>query len=230
MNRIRKWHNKWQVLITPTYVYSPSVELMLGNFTDENLRGYYIVEYNDLQSAQCEALKLPDIPWYKLISMHKDIYNQLCGIIRGIINKQHFIAEVDCSLMNTDTLKNTMFDRVMIGGNRFTLAYNMNDIIGINIINPWSKNLVEISKFMETDPRLRIYKKYIKYGTITLVGVTDIGTSYEIKLWPTLIAQWARWVQGNYGNDTTSAQPKIQQALTNTVKLQDMVDRDVIIR
>jgi hypothetical protein len=71
----------------------------------------------------------------------------------------------------------------------------MNDCVGYHIINPWQQNLKEIATILRSIPELRINRSSTDNGVIRLVGTTDMSTSYEIVLWPTLLAQYARWVE-----------------------------------
>jgi hypothetical protein len=73
----------------------------------------------------------------------------------------------------------------------------MNDVISFHIINPFTKNLIEIAKYLESNGRLRIFRKFVNNGVIHLIGRTDVGTTFEIGLWPTMISQWARWADEN---------------------------------
>ncbi len=197
MNRIREYNFKYQVLITPTMPYHTSFELLIGNWTDEHLRNYYILEFDNFGDAHCEAMKHPDIDWTKLVLLHENSYYNLKKIIKEILDKHKFIGEYAPKIYTPEELKDIMFNRVMYFGKRFTLKFNMNDIIGFHIINPFTQNLFEISRYLESDPRLKIYRKYNNNGTIHLIGKTDIGTTFEIGLWSTLISQWARWVEEN---------------------------------
>ena len=70
-------------------------------------------------------------------------------------------------------------------------------MIIVDIIQPKEDIAIEISKYLEVDPRLRIHRKFVNNGVIHLIGRTDLGTTFEIGLWPTMIAQWARWADEN---------------------------------
>ncbi len=197
MNRIREYNFRYQVLITPTMPYHTSFELMLGNWTDEHLRNYYILEFDNLGDAQCEAFKHPDLDWEKLVLLHQHAFYDLKKLIKEILNSHNFIGEIQPRIFSPEELKQTMFDRVMYYGKRFTLKYKMNDVIAFHIVNPFTKNLNEVSEYLENDSRLRIIRKFVNNGVIHLIGKTDVGTTYEIGLWPTMIAQWARWAEEN---------------------------------
>lgn len=193
MNRIRKYKHKLQVLITPHHRFDPGFELMLGAWTDDHLRNYHIMEFIDMDDALEEAFNYPDIDWEKMVLFHKDIYVKLYKIIKSELQDNDFITEFEPQIMTANQIKETMFNRVMKLGKRFKLNYNLNDIIGYHIINPWGKNLREIYKILKNNRNLRIVRHEFDNGVIRAIGETDIGTNYEIVLWPTLIAHWARW-------------------------------------
>ena len=197
MNRIREYNYRYQVLITPTMPFNSSFELMLGNWTDEHLRNYYILEFDNLGDAQCEAFTHPDLDWDKLVLLHQNAYYDIQKIIKEILKSYNFIGEIQPRILSPEELKQNMFDRVMYYGKRFTLKYKMNDIIAFHIINPFSKNLEKVSEYLENDSRLKIIRKFVNNGVIHLIGKTDVGTTYEIGLWPTMISQWARWAEEN---------------------------------
>lgn len=197
MNRILHVENNFKVLTTPTYTTNPSFELMIGNWTDEKLRNYKVYTFNNLQDAMDLAFQYPPIDWNKLITIHKDNFYKIKQEIHQQLQDGNFIVEVDSHLMDPTELKRMMFKRVEKYGNRFNLLYDANDIICINIINQWTNNLIEISKVLQNDPVLRI-KHVIKTPThIKMIGLTDFGTPYEIRLWTSLTSQWARWVLRN---------------------------------
>jgi hypothetical protein len=226
MNRIREYNFKYQVLITPTMPMHTGYELMMGNWTDEHLRNYYVLEFDNMGDAQCEAFKHPDIDWEKMSLMHQNVYYDLKNVIKKILNDHKFIGEFQPKILSPNELKNTMFDRVMYYGKRFTLRYNFNDSIGFHIVNPFTKNLIEISKYLEVDPRLRIHRKFINNGVIHLIGRTDLGTTFEIGLWPTMIAQWARWAEENPQISTENKKYSFLEA----VKKQEKMDSGFEIR
>lgn len=194
MNRILELNGKFQVLVTPTYVDSPSFELMLGNWEDKNLRGFHIREFDTLQDAIDLAFKYPSIDWNKIVSLHKDAYHIIVNSIKNNLRDGKFIIELDSKLMSPIEIKETMFRRVYFHGERYNLFYNANDVICINIINPWTKNLIEIANLLKNIPELRIVNLYKTKTHLCLVGVTDVGTTYEIRLWTTLMAHWTRWI------------------------------------
>jgi len=193
MNRIRKYKNKYQVLITPHHNFDPSFELMLGSWTDDQLRNYSVREFSCMEDAMAESFNHPDISWERLVIFHKDIYSNLYRMIKSELEEHDFIVEFEPKIMTPEQVKNIMFDRVIKLGKRFKLNYNLNDVIGFHIINPWGKNLRDIYGVLKRNTNLRIVRHEYEFGIIRLIGETDIGTNYEIVLWPTLVAQWARW-------------------------------------
>lgn len=197
MNRILQNNNSFQVLVTPSYVSAPSMELMLGAWSDEHLRGYNIVSFPTMQDAMDLAFQYPPIDWNKIVSIHEDSFRVISQSVKKILQYGNFIVDVDYHLMDPSELKETMFKRVEHFGERYNLFYNSNDVVCINIINPWTKTLNEIANLLKTLPALRIKKIYKTKTHITLLGLTDVGTTYEIRLWTTVLAQWARWVYTN---------------------------------
>ena len=226
MNRIREYNYKYQVLITPTMPYNSSFELMLGNWSDAHLRNYYILEFDNLGDAQCEAFKHPDLDWDKLVLLHQHAFNDLTNTVKKILKTFNFIGEIQPRILSPEELKQIMFDRVMYYGKRFTLKYKMNDIIAFHIVNPFTKNLTKFSEYLEHDARLKIIRKFVNNGVIHLIGKTDVGTTYEIILWPTMIAQWARWAEENpkISNETK------KYTFLESIKKQEQIDNGFEIR
>jgi ABC-type antimicrobial peptide transport system permease subunit len=228
MNRIRKSDNVYQVLITPDIPESPDASsLMVGSWTDEYLRGFYVMTFPTMNAAMAEAFKHADLDWYRLVTDHKEIFRRLDYTIKGILNDNDYDVQYQANLMTPDTVKNTMFDRVLNGGERFNLRSNFNDIITFTIINPWSKVLADIAKKLERYGDeinldvLRIRDKEIIDGKIIILyGYTEYGTTYEIRLVPSLLHQWAVWHKKNgYRNDKTA-----ENLYRKIMKKQNMID------
>lgn len=204
MNRIRKVGDKYQVLITPDNLISPDSSILYGNWSSESLQKFYIKEYEFLEDAQNEALNYSDIDWYRLILNQAEIFKRLSKLIAGIIEQSGIIFEYHPVLMEPDEVKNILMDRVMNGGEKFNLRYRLNDMMTFTLINPWTKNLHKMSKILESyreyyqrdDLRIRS-KRILDKKIISLTGVTDIGTVYEIRLVPTLLEQWGSWQRKN---------------------------------
>lgn len=227
MNRIRKYNNKFQVLITPTNRFDPSFEKIMGGWTDEHLRNYSIKEYDTLNEAICQAFKYPDIDWTKMIINHKDLYYDLKDNIQSIINRERFNVNFEPILMNPDDAKNIFFDRVNNLGNRFSIVNNFNDIINFNISNPYTNNLNELVLKLIKEPSLRIFKKITTSNVIQLVGKTFIGTTYEINLWTDILYNWHKWYLLNKNNIN-----EIQKnnSLNKAFELQNKIDSDFSLR
>ena len=132
MNRIRKIGDTYQVLITPSIVSDASIGLMYGNWTDADLKGFCIKAYDDLADAQCEALRLPDINWKRIVSSHVDFFKDIKQKVSNLLDKYNLIYEMKATIVQPDDLKNTLFDRVIKFGDRFSLSHHMNDIISIH--------------------------------------------------------------------------------------------------
>lgn len=219
MNRIREYNDKFQVLLTPTYSTSPSMEIMLGNWSDAKLRGFKVVEFSTMHDAMGLAYQYPDINWNKIASIHTDSFDKITNIVNSTLKKNNFIVEVDSHLMDPLEIKNTMFDRVGKMGERYTLFYNANDVICINIINPWYHNLNIIASILRQIRELRIKQIIKTRAFICLIGVTDVGTTYEIRLWTTVVSQWARWIYTNNLDGT-----KYLHLLSNLTDTQNIID------
>lgn len=226
MNRIRKTGDKFQVLITPTQYYNPQFEILVGGWTDEYLRNFHILEYDTLAEAQCEAFKHPDIDWTRMVLFHKSAFHDLKKLISETIEKHNFVVDFVPQFMDAEMTKNSFFDRVMQHQERFRLVYHMNDIVSFNIINPWTKNVQEIADRLIQNKSLRIFKSYTEYGVIHLIGKNDLGTTYEIGIWPTVIAQWARWADRN-----SNVHPDVKKkALEDALKKQKVIDTGFSLR
>lgn len=233
MNRIRKTNGTYQVLITPEIQMSPDSSLIIGNWEDESLRNYSVLQFESMNDAMCEAYNYPDIDWYKMVLNHKYIFQRLESTLQKIIDDNNFNVEFRSKLLEPLTLKNTMFDRVIRGGERFNLKTGLNDIISFTIINPWSNTLHNISKTIENyqhhvyrdDLRIR-FKKVIDGKIICLYGYTEFGTIYEIKLIPSLLQQWADWYN-KVGYKNEEAATKLYNEM---LKKQEVVDQGPVFK
>lgn len=233
MNRIRykSESDTYQVLLTPHLKFSPSMELLVGNWDDEHLRGFSIENYRTLPEAQCLALRLPDIDWYKLVRMHVDHYHILSKMVIDIAATHHYQVDTYPRLMSPEELKEVTFNRVENLGNRFGPTYGMNDIISICIVNPWTKNLKELADVLITIPELRIKRKQVYHDKIIhLVGLTELGTTYEIKLWPTFLYNWGKWVYEHRYQNQNKSKEALDKLFTDSLNLQTQVDNGLILR
>jgi hypothetical protein len=219
MNRIRQKGNKFQVLITPYKVGDDGLSELIGHWTDENIRNFYIHECFSMDDAYYIALNYPDLDWVRLYWFHKDIYADLYKKIKQDLDTNLFIYEIEPILLSGEQIKESMFDRVEMYGQRFSLSYNMNDVIGYHIVNPWSKNLEEIANILSSNKRLRIQRSEKKNGIIRLIGLTDLSTNYEIVLWPTILSQWAKWMLKN----PHLPEKQIELSLSDAIKNQKII-------
>lgn len=222
MNRIRKVGNKYQVLITPERQLSPDNDLMMGNWEDKNLKGFYIIEFNDRQDAYYKASDYNDIQWGRIVSMHMDFYKQIGTDIKNILDNHNLSYNMNKKISTPEQLKNNMFNRVMNNGKRFTLLNDFNDVVTITITNPWYSNLVDIEKILKTKKKLRIRKIITQDKIITLVGSTDLGTMYQIRLVPTMIEHVLEWNRKNNKVDKSSVE--------YIYKLQQVIDSNPILK
>lgn len=200
MNRIRKFNNKYQVLITPNYTTNPSIELLLGYILDENIMKFSIKEFDSLNDALALALSFPDLDWNKLISIHKDIFFQLNNTIKQNLNYHKFIYDYKFNILTPQQLKNLIFNRVMRNGKRFIEFYNFNDIISFDIINPYTNNLIQIKNVLKNISKLNIVKIIQTNTHIKLIGITQNNSPYEIRLWNTLMYDYIYWLHINQLN------------------------------
>lgn len=226
MNRIRYHNNKYQVLITPAQYFNVSFEIMMGGWTDERLRNYYILEFDTLGEAQNVAFKYPDLDWNRLVLNYKHAFNDLKEIISSRLTEGKFNSEVYSVMMTPAEVKNIMFDRVINENNDFTLINEMNDVIHYDIINPWTKNCIAIANTLISTKELRIIKQVVDNGAIVLIGKTDLGIAYRINIFPTLIHQAYLWrLQNPNVSDKTKQEHYIKMS-----QLQNKVDNDYMLR
>jgi hypothetical protein len=215
MNRIRKVKNIYQVLVSTNSsinnsidsTNSPDNSYLIGNWSDANFKNYRIIELPTLNTALSESLMHPDIDWYRLILNHKHIYNRLVSLINALLVRYNFNNKVQLvsKLLSPEELKHSMFDvALMQNNNAFHL--NNNNIISFTIINPFSINLNKIANIFENyrehynrDDLRIIKKKIIDNKIILFSGLTEFGTSYEIRLIPSLVYQYVVW--GNIDNN-----------------------------
>ena len=228
MNRVRKINDEYQVLFYPCRNFDPSTELLMGGWTDENLRGFSVSTFKTLQEAQIEALNSgADINWEKLHDDHNVFFNDIKKNIVNVLIKHNFIVDFNATLLNGYQIKNALFDRAL-KNSRFTLAENFNDIISFNIVNPWSKNCDEIVRFLKTTKNLRIYREIKKNGVTHLIGITPANTTYEIIVWTTLTYQCSTWLKMH---PTQSQNKKLVYDMYKAAETtQSKLDKSFIIR
>jgi len=233
MNRIRKVNNTFQVLASPYLRLSPDVPLFIGNLDDPNMVHYYILEFNTMSDALAEAYTYPDINWVKIIDNQTHIFIRLRTTIQSIIDKHHFNVEFKPVLLDGNTLKNNVFDRISRGGDIGEFRFENRDVIEFNIINPWTSNLKYMADILvnyrehlfRDDLRLKT-KKVISGKIIYIYGYTELGTMYKIKLMPTLLYQWIEW----YNAEGYRNKPRAEQLYNKILHEQDELDKGYVIR
>jgi hypothetical protein len=235
MNRIRRVGKIYQVLTTPHQKYDVGFEYLLGSWTDEALMGFEVKDFNTYFDAECEASKFPDINWDQLVDYHKDPYIFLKKYIQTILDHVDIMVQFKSQILNPEQTKNKMFDRVHKGQislsenddcSNFRTVYDMNDIISFTIVNPWTKNLNEIELHLMKNARLNIFNRIEKNNIVHLVGRTDIGTTYEILLLPSILNNWMEWRQKHLD----FAPSQHSNALKNCVKTQRIIDSTPVLR
>ena len=200
------------------------------------MMGFHVLSFPSYDEAKCEALKHPDINWQQLSEYHKDNYLSLRNMISDLIAHTKIAVDFVPNLLTPDQIKNKMFDRVIKGqygqNNSFRLVNDMNDIINFAIINPWSSNLKEMEQFLIRESRLEIIRKIEKNKITHLIGKTDIGTTYEIVLMPSVIYNWYKWKCVNMGNMNMGniSMDIIAKNLSNAIKTQEEIDKTIPIR
>ena len=128
----------------------------------------------------CDELQQNSIT--NMIDKHKPCFDLLSGIIQDILEgiKDKYIVWFQSRLKSVDSLN----DKINI-----RCIKEIKDIIGFRIIYPWTSGLYKIADLLESIKELRIYSKKIRENNkvIYLYGKTDLETTYEIQLWPTII-------------------------------------------
>jgi hypothetical protein len=232
MNRIRKHNNRFQVLIAPHQKYNPGFEFLLGSWTDEGLMGFQVLEFNTYYEAEKLSIEQPDINWDQLVEFHKDAYVFLRSQINDVLKKTNIAVQLKSYLLTPIQTKNKMFDRVLRGQNgndetSFRLVYDMNDIISFIIVNPWTRNLQEIETYLLNHERLNIFNTTRQNGVVHLIGRTDIGTTYEILLIPSLLDNWMEW---RNLNSNILPNSKLNAGLRECIKTQRNIDKTFALR
>jgi hypothetical protein len=215
MNRIREKDGKSQVLVTPHNRFDNSFELILGNWSDQYLKNYSVVIFEDSEKAFEFSYTMPDLNWNKLILFNKDNFQQLYKIIQHHIIINEFNVEFVAKMQTPEELKNTMFERIILKGERFRLQNDLNDIFAFFIINPWTSNLIELANIIKLDQSLGIFKLVREYGITRLIGKTSNYTTYEIVLVPTIIYNWMK--KGEKTKNSLLIVDKLQKTIDNTI-------------
>jgi hypothetical protein len=235
MNRIRRVGNSFQCLITPYQKYNTGIEHILGFWTDETMMGFEVKTFNNYQDAECEIYDLPNIDWDALVIHHTECFRFLRDQIKNTLERTNIACEFKHNLATPEQVKTRMFNRVLKGqimtenkqnSNGFRTVHDMNDIISFTIINPWTQNINELVKWLIKTERLNIIYKIEKHNTIKLIGRTEIGTTYEIILFTSLIYNWNQWRELN----PTISGNRLSSSLINCIKTQKVIDSSHVLR
>lgn len=198
MNRIRNINNKYEVLINNNYTTNPSIEVSLGELFNTQLRNYEIKIFDNLQDALNLAYNYPPLNFNKMHSDCVDNFKKLTYLINKILKEQN--VNIKPKLLESEEIKNMLFDRILQKGRRFTFYYNFNDIISFDIINPYYHNLIEISSILQQTKELRIIKIEKTLTHIKVIGLTDNNITYEIRLWTSILFNFMTWIINNNKN------------------------------
>lgn len=228
MNRIRKIKDEYEVLVTPNLTFSPDMEILTGNWTDPYLKGFYIEKFDNQQDAYQLSVTMADINWGKLVEMHRDFYNIIENKVITILDSNNFTYDINTKIMTPAELKHTMFDRVEILGGKFTTTNHLNDIVTVTVTNPWSENLEDMCRTLKSIKDLRIKKIQRSFGTISLIGTTYLGSSYEIRLVPSLIESVMSWKKKNIRSKHDLQ--RFTSVMNEIFELQDKIDSSSRLR
>lgn len=198
MNRIRNINNKYEVLINNNYTTNPSIEVSLGELFNTQLINYNIKTFDNLQDALNLAYEYPPLNFNKMHSDCIDNFKKLKFLLNKILINQNVI--IKSKLLLPNEIKNTVFDRVLQNGKRFTFYYNFNDIISFDIINPYYNNLLYIADILKNVNELRIISINKNLTHIKIIGLTDNNITYEIRLWSSVLFNFMNWINLNNKN------------------------------
>lgn len=207
MDRIRKTNNKYQVLITTSYIEDLGILLDNQCMFDK----ISVQEYDNIIMAQNEALNYAPIDWEYLVLQHIENYKYFYNILKSICNDLE--CELYGKLLEAYQIKNKIFDRTINKCKRLFLTYDSNNIISFHIIVNWSQMGKYILDVLSKHSELNIIKIFVVKKVHYLICNTMIGTTYEIIIWPTYIYQWAKM----------KAKGK-NFKLSNFVNMQDKID------
>ena len=224
MNRIRKSEGKYQVLISPR---NDIVKVLFERWIS-NLPSMTIEVFDNIDDAQVEAFSMPDINWAMLIKDHQSELERLKKLVNKSIKTRDIKIELKARLKSPGSLKNKVFNEVLSYRNRLATDI-IDDIVGIRIVNPWTKNLVDLAEALEKTPDLKIFEKSMdkKEKILTLHGRTILGTVYEIQLMSPLMEQWYNWkvtVQNHSG-----LKDAVDQIYQKMVSQQEVIDKQPVM-
>lgn len=220
MNRVRYSNNFYQVLLTPDIndVSSPDSSTLIGSWFEPDLSNFSVIQFDNKNDAIYEALKYPNIDWRKIITDHEFIYKELTALVQKILSAYPINVQVMPKLLSPCELKNNVFDAAL------TKNVNFVQIISFTIISPWSKVLDKATAALLRDITgyYRINKIKKAYGKVTyLMGNTPYGTTYQIKLVPSLLFMY--FVGDNGGNGISSESFNALLAMQNKIDAGEVV-------
>lgn len=201
MNRINKYtingKTYFDVLITPNYISNPGMELVLGNWLDEDFNLYFVKTVRTLQDAMNISWQYPDINWERMVNMYKDNYLKLDKTLKKYLNNLSIPLTYEPYILSPNEAKKSFFNRVKNKNRRFTMYYNYNDVISFDIIIPFNLQATKIKYELEQIPELNIKKIITSQTHIKLIGITEFNTTYEIRIWTSLIHNFLKWIYIN---------------------------------
>ena len=115
-------------------------------------------------------------------NVHFDDYKDIADFfdrLRPILNKELGLTfECHSRLKSVNSIVNRL---------QLDSDYKFNDIIGVRLTNPWTKNIHLIADYLKT--KLKIESELVteRNRVIYLFGKTERGNIYEIQLWTNLI-------------------------------------------
>lgn len=221
MNRVRNFNGVYQVLLTPDIndVSSPDSSTLIGSWFEPDLRNFNVLEFGNMNDAIYEALKYPDIDWRKIIGDHEYIYKELSTLLQTILASYPINVQVIPHLLSPCQLKNNVFTAAI------SKNPNLVNIINFTIISQWSKVLDKTMAVILRDLTgyYRINKVKKTYGKIIyLLGNTPYGTTYQIKLIPSLLYQY-------FLNSSNSLGANNQQVFKKILDMQNRIDNGEVL-
>lgn len=214
MNRIDIIKGKYVVLITPPYFNTINCEAILDNWYDVQFSNFTLMQFDRLEDAQFEALKYPDIDWYKIVSSHVELKKTIEKNVQEVIHHGKIICDMKVTLCSPEELKKNIIQRVINTKNYLNATFGISDIVTVTITNSWTRNLEFIASLLFRTKKLKIFDKMNKPPSIYLFGKTDVGTTYSIVLIPTHIHNVIQWLgeNNNPASDAIFAKALEQQA------------------
>lgn len=231
MERIRQINKdgktKYEVLITPNSVSSPTNAIMLGDWLyyhdDTALMNYSIQTFKTLNEAMETAYKYPPIRWDKMILDNIDAFYAVSKILTDNLVYNRTVATFNKILLSPEQLKNTMFNKISNLGKDFSMFYDIDTVFAFDIVQPWKINIKRTQDQLMSIPELNIIKTIETPTHIKLIGINPSGVSYSIRLWLTIYYNCMFW---GFNNDI----PKdlILYQFKKLIKSQNILDQTPI--